>query len=63
MNFQPKTILLGWKRSIRFGLSTLCAHLYYYIVYMTIYFQLMIVATDAAAAAAAVETIQHAVPV
>lgn len=39
-------------------------HVLHYIVYLTIYFQLMAVATDTAtASAAAAETIQHAVPV
>lgn len=39
-------------------------HVLHYIVYSTIYFQLMTVATDTATAtASAAETIQHAVPV
>lgn len=45
-------------------MRALILHVLHYIVYLTIYFQLMTVATDTAtAAAAAAETIQHAVPV
>lgn len=52
MNFHNRKMLsLGWKRSIRYGLSTACAYLYYtYTKYMTIYSRLMIAIAASAAA-------------